>query len=293
VAPTEATVFVLGDSGTGKELVAQTLHQLSERSGGPFLPLNCGAVSPSLIESELFGHERGSFTGANRTHQGHFERASGGTLFLDEITEMPIELQVKLLRVLETGLVTRVGAERQTAVDVRVVAASNRDPRLAVEEGNLREDLFYRLNVFPIQLPRLVERDGDVETLALHFLADLNSAQGTAKSVTRDALQALRGHSWPGNVRELRNVVQRAFILADREITPSSLPADLGRPRSGTGSFEIEIGLPLEEAKRRLILGTVQRSATRKEAASVLGISLKTLYNNLKQYESFESSEDS
>jgi DNA-binding NtrC family response regulator len=224
VAPTEATILVLGETGTGKELVAETVHSLSRRHKEPFLPINCGAVSPTLIESELFGHERGSFTGADRMHKGYFERAHRGTLFLDEITEMPHELQVKLLRVLETGKVTRIGGNEAIPVDVRVIAASNRRPEEAVTSGKLREDLHYRLNVFPIHLPPLRERRDDVDLLAEHFLSLLNKEQATSKDFTRPALQRLRTHNWPGNVRELKNLVHRAYILAEEHIGIDSLP---------------------------------------------------------------------
>ena len=227
VAPTEATILVLGETGTGKELVAETVHSLSRRHKEPFLPINCGAVSPTLIESELFGHERGSFTGADRMHKGYFERAHRGTLFLDEITEMPHELQVKLLRVLETGKVTRIGGNEAIPVDVRVIAASNRRPEEAVTSGKLREDLHYRLNVFPIHLPPLRERRDDVDLLAEHFLSLLNKEQATSKDFTRPALQRLRTHNWPGNVRELKNLVHRAYILAEEHIGIDSAP---GRP---------------------------------------------------------------
>src|SRR6185295_15189390 len=188
VAATDATVFVVGESGTGKEVVAQTIHEHSNRRREQFLPLNCGAVSPTLIESELFGHERGSFTGADRMHKGYFERATPGTLFLDEITEMPIELQVKLLRVLETGMVTRIGGERPIDVNVRVIAATNRRPEDAVAQGKLREDLLYRLSVFPLHLPPLRDRDDDVELLAQHFLEQLNKSEGTKKAFGRSGM---------------------------------------------------------------------------------------------------------
>src|SRR5712675_2271462 len=215
VAPTSATVLLVGDSGTGKELAAQTIHDLSRRKKAPFLPLNCGAVSPQLIESELFGHEKGSFTGADRQHKGFFERAHGGTLFLAEITEMPAELQVKLLRVLETGTFMRVGTNTPIATDVRVIAATNRNPAKAVTDGKLREDLYHRLNVFPIELPPLRERGTDIEILARHFLDQLNKQENASKLFAPAAIAALYVHSWPGNVRELKNYVQRAFILAD------------------------------------------------------------------------------
>jgi len=286
VAPTDASVFVRGETGSGKELVAQTLHDMSRRAKQPFLPINCGAVSPTLIESELFGHEKGSFTGADRSHRGHFERAHEGTLFLDEVTEMPVDLQVKLLRVLETGRVLRVGASEPVQVDVRVIAASNRPPEQAVAEGKLREDLFYRLNVFPIALPALRDREDDVALLAEHFLEELNKAAKDAppKAFTKAALDRLRAHGWPGNVRELRNVVQRAFILAPNDIGVDTLPLGVVEERLGT-SLSIRVGTPIEEAERRLILATLEHCAgDKKKAAELLKISLKTLYNRLNVY---------
>ncbi len=285
VAPTDATVFVIGESGTGKDLAAQTLHMLSARSRGPFLPLNCGAISPNLIESELFGHERGSFTGAQRRHQGYFERAHGGTLFLDEITEMPVELQVKLLRVLETGQVTRVGGDQPTEVDVRVITATNRDPAEAVAAGKLREDLLYRLQVFPITMPPLRERGEDLERLAEHFLAELNGRGDPSKTFSADALDRLRGHCWPGNVRELKNVVHRAFILADAEIGPRHLPQTLAPEAMPTQALQFEVGASIEEVERRLIIATLdQHGGNKRKTADVLGVSLKTLYNRLNAY---------
>jgi two-component system, NtrC family, response regulator HydG len=286
VAPTEATVLVTGESGTGKDLVAQTIHELSKRRKEPFLPLNCGAVSPTLIESELFGHERGSFTGADRMHKGYFERATGGTLFLDEITEMPIELQVKLLRVLETATVMRIGGERPIAVDVRVIAATNRQPEEAVAQGKLREDLLYRLKVFPLHLPTLRERGEDVELLADHFLTELNKAEGTTKTFSRAATERLRNHTWPGNVRELKNLVHHAFILADEEINPGCFPQEVGGTEDSSGpSLYIKVGTSIAEADRRLILATLdQFGGDKKRAAESLGISLKTLYNRLGAY---------
>ncbi len=285
VAPTDASVFVLGETGTGKELVAQTLHEMSRRQKQAFVPINCGAVSPNLIESELFGHERGSFTGADRSHRGHFERAHEGTLFLDEITEMPIDLQVKLLRVLETGTVLRVGGTEPVQVDVRVVAASNRRPEPAVAEGKLREDLFYRLNVFPLELPPLREREDDLVLLAEHFLEELNrESVDPPKCFTRAALDRLRAHTWPGNVRELRNVVQRAFILAPNDISVDALPLGLAEERLGN-SLAIRVGTPIDEAERRLILATLEHCAgDKRKAAETLQISLKTLYNRLHAY---------
>ena len=298
VAPTDATVLVQGESGTGKELVAQTLHQLSRRRKEPFVALNCAAVSPQLIESELFGHERGSFTGAARTHKGYFERAEGGTLFLDEISEMPIELQVRLLRVLETGTVARVGGESELKVDVRVVAATNREPEHAVADGRLREDLLYRLSVFPIRLPALRERAGDVELLVRAFLAELNAAQGTRKGISRAALELLQGHQWPGNVRELKNALHRAFILADEEIEPGHIPLLRAQLPNGSepeapvagGMVQLRVGCPLAEAERRLILATLHEQGGNKEkTAKTLGIRLKTLYNKLNKYKAIST----
>jgi two-component system response regulator AtoC len=198
VAPTEATVLITGESGTGKELVAETVHQLSRRRLRPMISINCGAISANLIESELFGHERGSFTGADRVHRGHFERADGGTLFLDEIGEMPLELQVKLLRVLESGAFSRIGGDRPIKVDVRILAASNRDLDAAVAEGRFREDLLYRLKVFPVHLPPLRDRQDDLLLLIDHFLGELNRAGSERKSIAAAALERLRSHDWPG-----------------------------------------------------------------------------------------------
>jgi two-component system, NtrC family, response regulator HydG len=285
VAQTDATVMLTGETGTGKELVAETVHSLSRRHKEPFLPINCGAVSPNLIESELFGHERGSFTGADRMHRGYYERAHRGTLFLDEITEMPAELQVKLLRVLESGKVTRIGGSEALTADVRVIAATNRKPEEAVAKGKLREDLLYRLNVFPILLPPLRDRREDVDLLAEHFLALLNKEHDTSKEFTRPALNRLRSHNWPGNVRELKNLVHRAFILAEDHIGLDCLP--LGVQESAGSSLNLKVGTSLGEAERRLILATLEEAeGDKKKAAEVLGISLKTLYNRLNEYKS-------
>jgi DNA-binding NtrC family response regulator len=285
VAPTDATVLLVGESGTGKDLAATTLHLLSRRAKAPFLPLNCGAISPTLIESELFGHERGSFTGAQHRHKGYFERAHGGTLFLDEISEMPIELQVKLLRVLETGTLARIGGDQQVAVDVRVIAATNRDPHRAVADGKLREDLLYRLQVFPIQMPPLSERSGDVDLLATYFLDQLNERQGTAKRFSGEALERLQNHTWPGNVRELKNVIHRAFIMADEEITPRCLPREVGGEAGAARSLHFQVGASISDVEHRLIVATLDAYAgNKRKTAEVLGVSLKTLYNRLNTY---------
>jgi len=287
VSPTDASVLLIGESGTGKDLAAQTIHLLSHRSKAPFLPLNCGAVSPTLIESELFGHESGSFTGAERRHKGYFERAHKGTLFLDEVTEMPIELQVKLLRVLETGLVTRIGGDTAVEVDVRVIAATNRDPHKAVEEGKMREDLLYRLQVFPIQMPPLREREDDIPLLAHFFLEQLNERQGAHKEWTEEALARMRAHAWPGNVRELKNVVHRAFIMADDEILPRCLPREV--EASSARLLNVRVGTSIDAMKARLIAATLESTGgDKRKAAEQLGISLKTLYNHLNRPEEEE-----
>ena len=297
VAPTDATVFLVGESGTGKELAALTVHQLSKRRRQSYLPLNCGAISPNLIESELFGHEKGSFTGASRQHKGYFERSSSGTIFLDEITEMPLELQIKLLRVLETGRVMRVGGDKEIPVDVRVIAATNQDPDRAVEDGKLREDLLYRLKVFPVELPPLREREADVEMLAQHFLAELNKKEGAQKRFTDDALARIVAHKWPGNVRELKHVVQRAFILAEEHIDEDCLPVDVAAARPAatevdSAKLRIRVGSSIADTERRLILATLEElDGDKKEAAKALGISLKTLYNRLNQYKEEDEEE--
>ena len=305
VAGTSVTVFITGESGTGKELVARTVHDLSRRRSRPFLAVNCGAISPNLIESEIFGHERGSFTGAERQHQGFFERAHGGTLFLDELTEMPPTLQVKLLRVLETGTFMRVGSTTPQETDVRVIAATNRDPAQAVASGILREDLFYRLNVFPVELPPLRHRREDLPLLTSHFLQDIGQREGSFKRATPAALERLAQYRWPGNVRELRNVLQRAYVMAaGPEIGDQWLPRDvlaeqpaaasaLGAPASSIPpgppaagpTLQVTVGTPLAAVERQVILATLELYGHQKErTAAALGVSLKTLYNRLKEY---------
>ena len=285
VAPTSATVLLVGESGTGKELAAQTIHDMSRRKRAPFLPLNCGAVSPQLIESELFGHEKGSFTGADRQHKGYFERCHGGTLFLDEITEIPQELQVKLLRVLETGTFMRVGTTTPISTDVRIICATNRSPEGAVTDGKLREDLYHRLNVFPLAMPPLRERGTDIELLAQQFLRELNRAESTHKTFSPAALVKLYEMNWPGNVRELKNYVQRAFILADEVIDAHLAPASVSAPESAP-LLSVRVGSTLDEVSRRLIEATLAECGSKRKAADMLGISLKTLYNRLAAYKS-------
>jgi two-component system response regulator AtoC len=288
VAPTDATVFLVGESGTGKEEVAATIHELGRRRSQPFLPVNCGAVPANLIESELFGHERGSFTGATQLHRGYFERVSRGTLFLDEITEMPLELQVKLLRVLETGTLLRVGGDEPIAVDVRVIAASNRSPEAAVKDGKFREDLLYRLNVFPIVLPPLRDRDGDIMLLAEHFLGQVNKEEGASKKLSSGAQRRMSAYNWPGNVRELKNMIRRSFILSDDEIEMDALPASAVLPSTAGGAPApngMQVGMSLADIERHFILATLEHfGGDKRKAAEVLGISLKTIYNRLNNY---------
>jgi DNA-binding NtrC family response regulator len=315
LGPSDVTVMILGESGSGKELVAQAIHQLSARSRKAFVAVNCGALPENLIESELFGHERGSFTGAARTHRGCFERADGGTLFLDEVTEMPVDMQVRLLRVLETGRFCRVGGDQEIAASVRVIAASNRDLGQAVAEGRLREDLMYRLCVIPLPIPALRDREADALLLAEMFLAELNAAHGTDKTFAHQACERIASFSWPGNVRELKNVIHRGYVLSDDEVevdvpdssqemmasrrasptvTVPSMPsinsAIIARPLTSNGGVKdvtIRVGTSLDDAERALIMATLDSVAGSKaKAAQVLGISLKTLYNRLHAYRS-------
>lgn len=286
VAATEAAVLLAGESGVGKELAAQMIHAHSRRSDGPFVALNCGAMTAELMESELFGHEKGSFTGASRTHEGYFSRAAGGTLFLDEITELPQDLQVKLLRVLETRCFFRVGGEKEVEADVRLVSSTNRDPVAAISDRQLREDLYYRIAQFPLRVPPLRERGEDVIDLANEFLAGHVAETGIEKRFADQVLELFRLHDWPGNVRELKNVVARAYILSADEITVDDLPGNIpsGHPSSGD-HVRLTIGHSLEDVERRVIFATLEHfGGDRKKAAAVLGISPKTLYNRLKKY---------
>ena len=285
VAPTATTVLIVGESGSGKELVARTIHERSAQGKGPLIAVNCGAIPANLIEAELFGHEKGAFTGAERLHRGCFERARGGTLFLDEVTEMTPQMQVRLLRVLETGRYARVGGEEELRAEARVVAATNRVPRQAAQDGRLREDLLYRLAVFQIVLPALRERDGDAELLAEHFLRQLNEAEQTTKYFSRQALATIRTHPWPGNVRELQNAVRGAFIMAEQQIDLDYSAVeghDVER-----NCLRLPIGTPLAQVERQLIYATLDLcDGNKRQCAERLGISLKTLYNRLSEYQS-------
>ncbi len=288
VAHTNFSVLIIGESGTGKELIAKTIHEKSARANQPFIPVNCGAIPEKLIEAELFGHEKGSFTGAVHQHIGYFEHASGGTILLDEITEMPPEMQVKLLRVLETGSFHRVGGTDTITVDVRVIAATNRDPHSAVKEVRFREDLLYRLAVFPLRVPPLRERKGDIELLAQRFLDQLNLSYSTRKVLSRRALDTLRAYPWPGNVRELKNTVHRAFIMSENvlEISSPGTTPRLRKPALREGYLSVWVGTPLADAQREIILATLAHyQGDKRRAARALGISLKTLYNRLDLYQ--------
>ena len=297
VGPTEASVLLTGESGSGKELAAQMIHEHSARRGKPFIAINCGAIPAGLIEAELFGYEKGSFTGAVRAHAGVFERAQGGTLLLDEVTEMPLEMQTRLLRVLESRKFYRVGASTEYSCDVRVIAATNRCPLTAVQAGQLREDLLYRLAVFPIDMPPLRNRGDDVELLANRFLEDLNSQAMTQKRLSAHARMTLKQHSWPGNVRELKNCIERAFILGDSvlELAPliqAGARADqAGLEAANNGvpvdrdRLEIRVGSRIYDMERSLIEATLDYfKGNKRRAADALGCSLKTLYNKLNGY---------
>lgn len=289
VGPSTATVLLIGESGTGKELVARSIHAHSDRRSEPLISVNCGAIPESLVESELFGHEKGAFTGALRARKGVFERADGGTLFLDEIGEMTSELQVRLLRILETGVLRRVGGVDTIEVDVRIIAATNRDPAEAVAEQKLREDLLYRLSVFPLVLPPLRDRDSDIVLLAEHFVSALNRESESAKSLSSKFRHHIRQHHWPGNVRELRNSVEHAFILAEEEILPEHLPDPLldspAEESSDGPRIRIPIGTSCADAERMLIEATIEHcGGDKKEASEILDVSLRTLYHRLEAY---------
>jgi DNA-binding NtrC family response regulator len=289
VADTNANVLIQGESGTGKELIARSIHFNSGRSSKPFLAVNCGALPESLLESELFGHTKGSFTGAIADKKGLFRSAEGGTLFLDEVGEMPQTLQVKLLRALQEHEVIPVGSSAAVKFDARIIAATNRDLEKEVEAGNFREDLFYRLNVIEVTLPPLRERIEDIPALAKHFVAKSAGNQSTVeKAVNKDAMSALCRYAWPGNVRELENAVERAFILSGDEIDRESLPGKIRDATSGAYvSNDNEGGRPtLEEIERRYVLETLQSTGEDKVAAAkILSIDLSTLYRKLKRYE--------
>ncbi len=288
LATNEASVIITGESGTGKEVVAQTIHAMGNRAAGPFVAVNSAAIPEGLIESEIFGHERGSFTGALSSRPGCFEQADKGTLFLDEIGEMPAQLQPKLLRILEESSVRRLGGRRQIPFDVRVMAATNRSPDEAVRTGVLRRDLFYRLNVFTIHMPPLRQREGDVELLMRHFIDLFNTKHGgEVEGASGEAAALLMNYPWPGNVRELRNVIERGVILAERGwLEAVHLPPYVRRPDgSARTSIVLPAGVSAAEAEKILLLKTLEQVGNNKaEAARQLGLDAKTIRNKLKSY---------
>jgi DNA-binding NtrC family response regulator len=300
VAPSNVSVLITGESGTGKELVARTLHNLSSRRAKPFVAVNCAAIPETLIESEIFGHEKGAFTGALERRAGCFELAEEGTLLLDEIGEMPVGTQAKLLRVLEERTLRRLGSKTESPVDVRVLAATNKEPETAVADGHLRADLFYRLNVFNLHMPPLREHKEDIPAIVESILADMNRKHDRKVSgVDPEMLARLTAYDWPGNVRELRNTIERAVVLADGDLEPKHLPPGFGarsiRPpaEAPQNAIQVEVGSTVDEAEKLLILKTLESTGNNKtRAAEVLGISLKTLHNKLKEYGSAASSDE-
>jgi DNA-binding NtrC family response regulator len=290
-APSSASVLITGETGSGKEIVARTIHKLSPRATGPFVAINCSAIPETLMESEIFGHERGAFTGAAERRIGCFELADGGTLLLDEIGEMPAPTQAKLLRVLEDHKVRRLGSKTETPVDVRVLAATNKDPEQAVGSGQLRQDLYFRLNVFHINLPPLRDHKEDMPLLVEHMLRDVNAKHGKhVRGVGAEVMDIFMSHTWPGNIRELRNVLERASIMCEKElITRACLPGEFGKTSakgpSDLTAIKFPVGTTVDAMERELILQTLNATGNNKtRAAELLGISLKTLHNKLKEY---------
>ena len=290
-APSSASVLITGETGSGKEIVARTIHKLSPRAAGPFVAINCSAIPETLMESEIFGHERGAFTGAAERRIGCFELADSGTLLLDEIGEMPSPTQAKLLRVLEDRKVRRLGSKIETPVDVRVLAATNKDPEQAVGDGRLRQDLYFRLNVFHIHLPPLREHKDDIALLVDHILQEVNAKHGKhVRGIGAEVLDIFMGHTWPGNIRELRNALERASIMCEKDlITRACLPAEFGRTAakgpSDLATIKFPVGTTVDAMERELILQTLGATGNNKtRAAELLGISLKTLHNKLKEY---------
>jgi DNA-binding NtrC family response regulator len=287
VAPSNASVVITGESGTGKEVVARAIHNLSPRKEKPFVALNCSAIPATLIESELFGYERGAFTGADQRRLGNFELAHSGTLFLDEIGDLPLELQAKFLRVLEERKIRRLGGRGEVEVDVRVICATNRDLKEEIRRGRFREDLFFRLHVFTVLLPPLKERREDIPLLVHHFIEKYNGETGKhVQGVSPGALATLQGYAWPGNIRELRNTVERAMILADGDVIGEEhLPPDMQASRPEAAMLRVPLGIPLDKVEKEYILASLQKNGGNKaRTAESLGVSEKTLYNKLNRY---------
>ena len=287
VSPSTASVVISGESGTGKEVVARAIHNLSPRKDKPFIALNCSAIPATLIESELFGYERGAFTGAEQRRLGNFEMAHDGTLFLDEIGDLPLELQAKFLRVLEERKIRRLGGRAEVEVDVRVICATHRDLKEEIRRGRFREDLYFRLHVFTIGLPTLKERREDIPLLVHHFIEKFNAETGKhVQGVSPAAMSVLQGYAWPGNIRELRNTVERAMILVEGDVIgEEQLPPDMQATRPETATLRVPLGIPVDKVEKEYILASLQRNGGNKaRTAEVLGISEKTLYNKLNRY---------
>ena len=287
VAPSNASVVISGQSGTGKEVVARAIHNLSPRKDKPFVALNCSAIPATLIESELFGYERGAFTGADQRRMGNFELAHNGTLFLDEVGELPLELQAKFLRVLEERKFRRLGGRAEVEVDVRVLCATNRDLKEEIRRGRFREDLYFRLHVFTIVLPQLRERREDVPLLVHHFIEKFNAETGKrVQGLTPAAMTTLQGYAWPGNIRELRNTLERAMILVDGDVIGEEhLPPDMQSSRPEAAMLRVPLGIPMDRVEKDYILASLQKNGGNKaRTAEILGISEKTLYNKLNRW---------
>lgn len=286
VAPTRASILIDGETGTGKELVAKAIHFNSNRKSKPFVAVNCGALSQSLLESELFGHEKGAFTGAISQRAGRFEAANKGTIFLDEIGETTPEFQVKLLRVLQEQEFERVGGAKPVKVDVRIIAATNRDLKVEVAQGRFREDLYYRLNVINIKLPPLRERQDDIALLVHHFLIQFNKENGRNLTMSPKALALLQGYNWPGNVRQLRTMMESICILTTgKEILPNNLPADVAGEQEPQHHLKLRVGMTVRDAEQELIRATLSKlNGNKAKAARVLGLGRKTLYRKLEEY---------
>ncbi|HQV32846.1 MAG TPA: sigma-54 dependent transcriptional regulator, partial [Calditrichia bacterium] len=291
VVPTDIPVLIIGESGTGKEMVAQAIHAMSTRKNNPFVAVNTGAIPKELVASELFGHLKGAFTGAIADKKGKFEEANTGTLFLDEIGTMSLEVQISLLRVLETQIIERVGSNKSIAVDVRIIAATNDNLEKMIEDNQFREDLYYRLNVFTIELPALRERVADIPYLVNYYRESFNiELNKSVSGITPRAMEALKSYQWPGNVRELRNIVLRAVLSAADTVDIKHLPPMIMKPGLGQGGVTFKPGIPLSEVEKTMIIQTLKAVKGNKlRAASILGISRRSLYNKLEEYEISET----
>lgn len=292
IASSDLPVLITGESGTGKEITAQLIHNLSSRKNGPYVPVNCAAIPDTLIESQLFGHEKGAFTGADRRQEGFFESANGGTILLDEITEMRCETQAKLLRVIEEGTLRRLGSTKEIRIDARILAASNRPLHRAIQEGKLRADLYFRLRVFPVHLPPLRERIEDLPLLIEHFIQKTNEKHGKQiADVDEGCLNALAHYRWPGNVRELKHVIERAAILCDSAtLTANDLPFEVKESAGPDSSFTVHLGSSMREVVDELICRTVTYAGGNKvRAAKILGVGRRTIYSRLEHYDGLET----